>query len=287
MTPVSPNRQEIAAEKNTQRGRGQVGSVHYADEARRIAEAFVEARRASQGLPGYPGQIPPALEEAYQVQDFAIDFDGRRVGGWKVGRINPPLNGVDRLAGPIFSDSIFHANGDTIEMPIFSQGFGAAEAEFLLRFGKAPPAGKRSFTEDEAADLIDAVHVGIEIASSPLPSINDLGPTVTISDYGNNNGLVIGRAIPDWRGAAIKSWPIELLINGELIGAATAETMLDGPVGAVRFLLELMAARGIALEPGQWVSSGAVTGVHPVKPGDAVVARFADGFETHCTIRGS
>ncbi|MGK6355826.1 2-keto-4-pentenoate hydratase [Sphingomonas sp. DT-207] len=264
-----------------------MGSVQFADEARRIAEAFVEARRASQGLPDYPGSIPPALDDAYQVQDFAIGLDGRRVGGWKVGRINPPLDGVDRLAGPIFMDSIFHANGETIEMPIFSQGFGAAEAEFLLRFGKAPLAGKRSFTEDEAADLIDAVHVGIEIASSPLPTINELGPTVTISDYGNNNGLVIGRAIPNWREAGIKSWPIELLVNEELIGAATAETMLDGPVGAVRFLLELMAARGIALEPGQWVSSGAVTGVHRVQPGDEVLARFGEGFDTRCTIRGS
>jgi 2-keto-4-pentenoate hydratase len=129
--------------------------------------------------------------------------------------------------------------------------------------------------------------VGIEIASSPFPGINDHGPTVTISDYGNNNGLVIGPEIKDWRSANIKAWPVTLDINGARIGAATAETMLDGPVGAVRFLLELMAARGIALEAGQWVSSGAVTGVHPVKPGDRVECRFGDGFEVTCTITAS
>ena len=74
---------------------------------------------------------------------------------------------------------------------------------------------------------------------------------------------------------------------GERIGAATAETMLDGPVGAVRFLLELMAARGIALQAGQWVSSGAVTGVHPVKPGDLVECRFGEGFDVECKITAS
>lgn len=264
-----------------------MGSVEFVDEARRIAQRFVEARRAGRALSEYPGQIPPRLREAYAVQDFAIGIDGREVGGWKVGRINPPLDGVDRLAGPIFADSIVHADGGAIAMPIFAQGFGAAEAEFLLRLGKAPPAGKRSFTEEDAADLVDAVHVGIEIASSPLPTINDLGPMVTISDFGNNNGLVIGAEIPDWRTADIRSWPVELHINGERIGAATAATMLDGPLGAVRFLLELMAARGIALRPGQWVSSGAVTGVHRVEPGDAVVARFGAGFETRCTIGAS
>ena len=35
-----------------------------------------------------------------------------------------------------------------------------------------------------------------------------------------------------------------------------------------------MARRGIALTPGQWISSGAVTGVHPVAPGAVVEARF-------------
>jgi 2-keto-4-pentenoate hydratase len=263
-----------------------VGSVQFADEARRIAETFVEARRESRGLPEFPGDIPAALDQAYAVQDHAIAFDGRPIGGWKVGRINPPRDGIDRLAGPIFTDCIVDARAG-LEMPIFGEGFGAAEAEFLLRLRAAPPAGKTSFTEEEAADLVDTVHVGIEIASSPFRGINDHGPTVTISDFGNNNGLVIGPEIKDWRGADIKAWPVELDINGERIGAATAETMLDGPVGAVRFLLELMAARGIALQAGQWVSSGAVTGVHPVKPGDLVACRFGDGFDVECKITAS
>jgi 2-keto-4-pentenoate hydratase len=263
-----------------------VGSVQFADEARRIAESFVEARRESRGLPDFPGDIPAALGDAYAVQDHAIAFDGRAIGGWKVGRINPPLGGVDRLAGPIFTDTIVDAR-EGLEMSIFGEGFGAAEAEFLLRLRATPPAGKTKFTEEEAADLVDAVHVGIEIASSPFPGINAHGPTVTISDYGNNNGLVIGAEIKDWRSANINAWPVTLDINGERIGAATAETMLDGPVGAVRFLLELMAARGIALQAGQWVSSGAVTGVHPVKAGDDVVCRFGDDFEVTCRITAS
>ena len=88
------------------RGRGLVGSVQFADEARRIAETFVEARREGRGLPEFPGDIPAGLDQAYAVQDHAIAFDGRPIGGWKVGRINPPLGGVDRLAGPIFTDRI-------------------------------------------------------------------------------------------------------------------------------------------------------------------------------------
>jgi 2-keto-4-pentenoate hydratase len=251
----------------------------------RIARAFVGARRAGTALPAYPGDIPTALGEAYGIQDAAIGLTTRSIAGWKVGKIEPPVEEVNRLSGPIFADQVVSAgDADDRAMPVFGDGFAAAEAEFLLRIGTAPDLAQRHFTIDEARALIDAVHVGIEIASSPYPGINSGGPTVTISDFGNNNGLVIGADIPDWREADLSGWPIELWIDGRLAGAATAATMLDGPFGAARFLFEHMAERGIALSPGQWISSGAVTGVHPVKPGERVEARFDGRYAVRCRI---
>jgi 2-keto-4-pentenoate hydratase len=252
----------------------------------RIAESFVRARREGTAIVDFPGTIPAALAEAYAVQDRALALDGRRVAGWKVGKIDPPIEGVNRLAGPIFADQIVTATdtGTPIGMPVFRGGFAAAEAEFLLRIGTAPDPAKLQYTMEEAIDLIDAVHAGIEIASSPFGGINALGPTVTISDYGNNNGLVIGPAIDNWRDAGIADWPVELTIDGAPIGAATAATMLDGPFGAARFLFELLAARGIALQPGDWISSGAVTGVHQVSVGARVDVRFDNRLATACTI---
>jgi 2-keto-4-pentenoate hydratase len=264
-----------------------VDSTDFAHEVGHIAQSFVDARRAGRSLPDYPGTVPTALADAYAVQDAAIALNEGEIGGWKVGRINPPIDGVDRLAGPIFSRQIVEEAAEPVAMPVFVGGFAAAEAEFLLRIGATPPAGKTRFTHEEAAALIDAVHVGIEIASSPLAVINELGAAVTISDFGNNNGLVIGAAIPDWRGADIDNWPIEVAIGGKVIGGGKAADMLDGPVGAARFLFELMAERGIALKPGQWISSGAVTGVHAVVIGDRIEARFGAGLVVECTIKAS
>jgi 2-keto-4-pentenoate hydratase len=143
--------------------------------------------------------------------------------------------------------------------------------------------GKDDYTLAQAAELIDAVHAGIEIASSPYPGINADGPAVTASDFGNNNGLVIGAAIADWRDAVL-DWPLELSIDGVVAGRGRGRDMLDGPVGAAAFLFNLMARRGIALGAGQWISSGAVTGVHPVRPGQLVEARFAEQLAVRCTI---
>jgi len=258
-------------------------------DANATARAFVEARNGGYALPDYPGTPPATLAAAYDVQDRALALvaagAGGRVAGWKVGKIAPPVDGADRLAGPIFAAAVVEAaDGDVPAMPVFGDGFAAAEAEWLLRIGTAPEPGRTRWTNRQARDLIDAVCVGIEVASSPYPGINDGGPAVTVSDFGNNNGLVVGASLPDWRTAGIEDWRVTLEIDGAVAGDAKAADMLDGPFGAARFLFEHAAERGLTLEPGQWISSGAVTGVHPVRPGAAVTARFGDRLAVSCTI---
>ena len=252
------------------------------DDRSRIAGRFLAARRAATGLDAYPGDFPASLDDAYAIQDAAIAAWGRPVIGWKVGRVAAPLIarfGTNRIAGPIFVQAAAGA-----AMPVFAEGFAAGEAEFLLRIGTPPPAGKTSFTLEEAADLIDAVHVGIEVASSPLGAINEIGPIAVVSDFGNNNGLVVGPEIPDWRSSGFEQWEVTCRIGGALAGTGRAEAFPDGAIGAARFLFELMARRGIALAPGQWISSGAVTGVHRAHPGQEVAADFGNGLVLGCTL---
>ena len=254
------------------------------EEAALIAGRFVSARRAADGISGYPGDMPASLEEAYRIQDEAIAAWPNPVCGWKVGRVVPPFTsqfGTDRLAGPIFH--VAEATQDVdVAMPVFADGFAAGEAEFLFRIGSAPPPGKTRFSLEEAAELVDAVHVGIEIASSPLPTINELGPVAVVSDFGNNNGLLVGPPIPDWRRSELEDWTVSTLIDGVEVGRGSSSSFPDGAIGSVRFLFELMAQRGIPLTPGQWISTGAVTGVHEAGPGQAVEARFGDRYHISC-----
>jgi 2-keto-4-pentenoate hydratase len=65
-----------------------------------IAASFVAARRRDTALADYPGPLPGSLEEAYAIQSLAIGLRGGRIGGWKLGRINPPtsdLMSADRV----------------------------------------------------------------------------------------------------------------------------------------------------------------------------------------------
>lgn len=259
------------------------------DEAATIAGHFLDARRKAAGLRDYPGNLPDTLEEAYAIQHEAIRRADRPIIGWKIGRILPPLSSrfdAERLAGPIFAAQPA-LEGQVPEMPVFAAGFAAGEAEYLLRIGHAPLSGQTRFTLAEAADLIDAVHVGIEVASSPLGLINEIGPVAVISDFGNNNGLVVGREICDWRSSGFEDWTVETLIDGKPVGAGRAAGFPDGAIGSARFLFELAARLGFALRSGQWISSGAVTGVHDARPGQLVEAHFSPDHVVSCRLRAA
>lgn len=251
-----------------------------------IARRFLAARRAGSGLPDYPGVPPETLEEAYIIQAAALARTTEQIAGWKVGRILPPKTeryGSNWLAGPIFAPTVAQAEGQATAF-IFADGFGAVEAEFLFRIAVPPPSGKTSFSLEEAASLIDAVRIGIEVASSPFSGINLLGPAVTISDFGNNNGLLVGPEIADWRDGAYAHKDVITRIDGDVVGRGVAAAFVDGAIGSVRFLLQNLAERGIAVEQGWWISTGAVTGVHPVHVGQVVAADFGPYGVLHCQI---
>ncbi|GGI84480.1 2-keto-4-pentenoate hydratase [Polymorphobacter multimanifer] len=286
MTPVS-----YKTKKRGERVQGAVTDTAItAETASAIAAALVDARRHAASLPDYPGPLPQSLDAGYAIQDAAINVSGGTVAGWKVGRIWPPLDarfGSDRLAGPIFASTVFSsAQAAPVSMPVFAQGFGAVEAEFIFRLGDVPP-GQTRFSLAEAAALVAGVHVGIEIASSPFAAINDLGPAVTVSDFGNNNGIILGAEIADWAAADIDHWPIALEIDGQTVGRGIAADFPDGTLGSVRFLLELLARRGIAVPPGTLVSTGAITGVHAIAPGQSATARFGTDHALDCHIKSA
>ncbi|MFN7054033.1 2-keto-4-pentenoate hydratase [Hyphomonas sp.] len=244
------------------------------------ARRFITARLRAEALAEYPGAPPQSLTEAYSVQDEAIRLWPDRVAGWKVGRINPPWDGLlgsDRLAGPVFASDVSHAGASPVDTFVFEGGFGAVEGEIVIVCAGDAPPQKTAWTTEEASELIGDILIGAEIASSPFPGINDLGPLVTISDFGNNNGLVLGPQVAGWRQASPSDWGFTTRIDGEIIGRADASAIPGGPIESFRALLEICAARGMPLRKGMYVSTGAVTGVHTIRAGQTASVEM-DGY---------
>lgn len=251
-----------------------------------IAEAFVEARLRGQAITAYPGAMPQSLEEAYLIQDAAIGLWPDAISGWKVGRIvgaDEQRLGVDRLAGPIFKSSIRTAQSDA-PIPVFKNGFAAVEGEVVIILGADAPVGKSDWTTQEAAALIHSIAAGVEIASSPFSGINESGPLVTISDFGNNFGLIIGQEIPDWREFKYDAWQCETFIDGISVGKDSPANIPGGPIESLRFLLTISAERGLPLKKGMAVSTGAITGVHEVVAGQRARVQFVGVDPIRCEL---
>jgi 2-keto-4-pentenoate hydratase len=251
--------------------------------ARSIAGQFVSARLAATPLAGFPGTIPATLDDAYRCQDLAIALWPDEVVGWKVGWIpaeQQKIYGEERLVGPIFRRALRPVTIDaSIDVPVFQGGFAAVEAEYIFRIGTAAPAGKLDWSDDEAAALVDGMYIGIEPASSPLATINDLGPAVVVSDFGNNAGLLLGPEIRDWRPRLAAGMTCETFIAGRSVGRGGTARLPKGPLGALAFALMRSARRGRPLQPGQYVSTGAASGIHDILPGESAAIVF-DGLGT-------
>lgn len=256
------------------------------EQSANTAKRFVEARLGGTALSAYPGPHPESLAEAYRSQDAAIDLWPDAVAGWKIGLIHPAFReqfGSDRIAGPIFSADTQITTADSlIEIPVFDGGFAAIEAEFVLRIARDAPADRMQWSPQAAGALIEAVHIGIENAGSPFSAINDHGPAVTASDFGNNAGLIVGPRIQDWDAEALERFTVETFVNDVSVGRGDASFVPGGPLAALAFVLSITAARGRPLRKGQWISTGAVTGVHPIRIGESARAIFGEYGDIRC-----
>ncbi|MFJ6024643.1 2-keto-4-pentenoate hydratase [Brevundimonas sp. NPDC092305] len=252
-----------------------------------VAKSFVDARVAARAVDGFPGgTIPSEMTESYGIQDIAIDLYPSEVVGWKVGGVAPALQpklGVHRLAGAIFARNVWPDAPEGVSVPGIPGGFTAVESEFIARIGADADPAKLDWTVEEAADQIDAIFIGVEIAGSPLSEINDLGPTVVASDFGNNAGVIVGEAVEDWR-SRLDDIEVETIIDGVSVGTGGSRSLAGGALESVRFLLEHCARRGRPLTKGTLVSTGAVTGVHRVDIGARAVCDFKGIGQILCTV---
>ena len=251
-----------------------------------IARRFVCARLAARALPGYPGELPHSLAQSYQRQDCAIALWPDRVVGWKVGKIPGdwvPRVGEERLVGPIFARNVQHiADAGDAALAVIDGGFAAVEAEYIFRLGQDAPPDRLDYTSEDAAAFVSALHIGIEFAGSPLATINELGPAVVVSDFGNNAGLLLGPEIGDWRAHALESLRCETFVAGRLVGRGGAASISGGPLAALAFAFARCARRGRPLRAGDLISTGASTGIHDIRIGERARVEFAGGVVLHC-----
>lgn len=231
-----------------------------------ISRVLVRARQSAKALPGFPGMLPQTFGEAYSIQELSRALWQDDIVGWKVGGVPPAFIGKfgeTRLVGPIFSRSVETVtDGGHVEMPVFMGGFAAIEPELIVQLG--------------ATRADDRMFIGAEIASSPLPAINAIGPIAVISDFGNNNGMIIGPEIVNWRERDLGPIPVTCTIDDKCVGERDVSDVIGSADQTIAFLLSHGERKGIEMPSGTHISTGAITGVHEAEIGAKSRISFGD-----------
>lgn len=235
-----------------------------------ISDGFLSARRSARSIDAFPGDVPQTLEEAYAVQTRSIANWDEPLIGFKVGGIPKTWRTQypsQWLAGAVFPSNLHRvANGGSVKVGVFENGFAAYEPELIFElWGLSELIGRETpITDlDEAKTFVDRVYIGAEIASSPLAILNALGPASIISDFGNNIAAVIGPEIDRKWLNCLGDMSCVLAIDGVPIGHTSPKPDENGPLGALRFLLNhLRQGAPQPLAGGAYLCSGAITGVH-------------------------
>jgi 2-keto-4-pentenoate hydratase len=246
-----------------------------------VAAELVAARRDGRSLTRFPGAVPASMAEAYQIQESAMSRWQDSLVGWKIGYIpadQRTAGDPDRLVGPIWRQQyhLSEKHASAVEVGIFTSGFAAVEAELVIRLGQDLPAHERGgWTSEEAADLEQRLLVGIEVASSPIPDINSLGPTVIAADFGNNNGLVLGPSLAEAAQQALIQ--LSCVVDGRLIGEGSSDSLPGGIFQGLATALDVLTSRGQPVSAGMVFATGAITGIHPIGPGQRCRVDVRDG----------
>lgn len=247
-----------------------------------VSTALLDARRACVALDGFPAELPQSLEQAYAVQLCSISAWDAELVGFKVGGVPPKFQEQFPTiwqAGPMFADQkYFVESGESLEVTVFEGGFAAYEAELVFELKDLDKLNKPLETVEETRAFISRVYLGAEIASSPNPLVNDLGPGSIISDLGNNAGVVVGPEAPLSILDDFSKLEVVLHIDDVEIGRATPNSGENGPMGALRFILNhFISLKGkVDLPEKCLISSGAITGVHRSEAGTKSNIKFGD-----------
>jgi 2-keto-4-pentenoate hydratase len=213
---------------------------------------------------------------------------GAASGGVKVGRVLGEWAqrlGVDRFSGPVDLAAIqWVEQGQVGVFPVIAGGTALLECEIIALLAQDAPLDA-GITPDAARALVGSLHIGIEVAGSPMADINAFGPLASIACFGNNNGAMVGPALPAWQDMDLGALACTARLDGEVVGQGDTGRLPGGIWAAVAFACAQASRLGQPLRAGQIICTGALTGMHPLGVGQLAQADFGPLGALRCIAK--
>lgn len=234
------------------------------DDPREVAQFSVQYR----GLTPAAGY---AAAHAVHAQRVARGWQpvGRKI-GFTNRTIWPRYGVFEPMWGTVYDRTLIVAQDGRATVPLAGLVNPRIEPEICFGLNSAPPR-----TRDPEAIMACIAWIAHSVE---IVQCHHAGWKVAIADCTADNGLhgrlVLGTPVPvsDIADLAAKLPRIEvaLLRAGAAIDKGVGANVLDSPLNAMAFLIEVLASQPDAppLRAGEIVSTGTLTDAHPVKPGE-------------------
>lgn len=251
-----------------------------------IAGEVLAALEARRQIPPFSGRVPGFdLAAAYRVTAEIRRLRtarGERPVGRKLGFTNRAIWPEFGVYAPVWADlfdsTVHQVDPGDASFDLTPMLEPRIEPEIAFGLARAPSPGM-----DEAALMgcIAWVAHGIEIVQSVYPGWR-FEAADTVAACALHGAYLLGPrqpvlfANPDGLGRALGSFSLTLIRDGAPADTGHAANVLDGPLPALRHLVELLAGDpdNPPLRAGEIVTTGTVTRALPVAPGEVWETRL-------------
>jgi 2-oxo-3-hexenedioate decarboxylase len=261
----------FAHRRNGSTMRRMIDSARIADEALAVLGTGRQVAPFSSRNDGF--DLPAAYAAAARVHEQR-EARGEKPLGRKIGFTNRTIWAEYDVWAPIWGhmyDRTVHdlaSLGGTFALAGLAEP--RIEPEIVFGLAHAPAAGM-----DEAALLgcVDWVAHGFELVQSIFPAWKFTAAD-TVAAYGLHGALLVGPRHPvgpqreRWL-ATLSTFEVDLSRDGAVQERGRAAHVLDGPLSALRHLVQVLAADPARppLAAGEIVTTGTLTRALPVEPG--------------------
>ena len=229
---------------------------------------------------GLPHDVAYAVADRLRALRIAR---GERPVGWKIGFTNRslwPRYGVDRpMWAPVWDTTTRMLDGHEARLSLKGLSQPRIEPEIAFIFDVAPRAG---MSPDELRGCLAWVAHAFEIVHTHYEGWR-FTPADTAADFALHGRLFVGPRVPvpGWGEPLandLSALRVELLCNGEVKDRGVGSVVLDGPLQALKTLIDSMAAITPQwhVAAGEVVTTGTITDAWPLAPGQHWTTRLSD-----------
>ena len=242
-----------------------------------LAQTLADARVRGMKLDDYPGPAPESEAAAFSLQCQAARRTGWQQTGWKIGctseMAQKMLRTTNPFPGPVYAERTIE-DGGTVSFS--DKALRLVEPEIAFTMAHDLPARDDAWTPADAVAAAASTHLSLELVNRRLPGGLEDGNMWNIADGGCNDAFVLGPANEVLPAGSYAALELSVMRNDDVASTGKGVNALGGPDIALAWLANYLNARGLMLKAGDVVTTGVVTGLIYVEPGDEIISTCAE-----------